>query len=153
MKSLRLLLCALLLPAFQVRAEAPDSEAMRSDVAARLTEFYQLYCRALNANQSLLDAPGKLKPYVSSRFLKEIARLSKVEGGIEADPFVCAQDNNPAWAKNIKVTHAKTSDDGGTASADVTLGGATKEMTVHLHVSLVNEAGYYKVDKVKNTDL
>lgn len=157
MKFLRLLLCSLLLPvllpAFHARGEAPDSEAMRSDVTARLTEFYTFYCHALTKNESATDNPAKMKTYVSARFLKEINRLSKVEGGLEADPFVCAQDNDPKWEKNIKVTHVKAADDGKSASADVTLTGDTKDMTVHLHVSLVNETGLYKVDKVKNSDL
>lgn len=157
MKHLRSLLCCLLLPALlpvlHARGQDSDGGAMRADVVARLTEFYGFYCRALNDNDSLLDRPGKLTPYVSTRFLKEINRLSKIEGGIEADPFVCAQDSDPAWAKNIKVANVKATADGKTASADVTLGGKSKDMTVHLHVSLVNEAGVYKVDKVKNTDL
>ncbi len=147
------MLFPLLLPAFHARAEAPDGEAMRSDVTARLTEFYAYYCHALTKNESATDHPAKLKTYVSARFLKEIDRLSKVEGGIEADPFVCAQDNDPKWEKNIKVAQVKAAGNGGTASADVTLTGATKEMTVHLRVSLVNEGGLYKVDKVKKLDL
>ena len=153
MKHLRLILCCLLLPAFHARGEAPDGEAMRSDVTARLTEFYAYYCHSLTKNGSATDDSAKMKTFVSTRFLKEINRLSKVEGGIEADPFVCAQDNDPKWEKNIKVTHVKAASDGKSASADVALVGATKDMTVHLHVSLVNEGGLYKVDKVKNADL
>ncbi len=146
MKTLRLLLCSLLLlPAFRARAEAAD------DVQARLREFYAFYCHALNANESLLAHPAKLKPYVSERFLKELARLGKVEGGIEADPFVCAQDNDPAWEKNVTVAHVKAGD-GKAASAEVTLGGQ-KEMVRHLKVALVDEGGVYKVDKVKDADL
>ena len=155
MKLLRLLLCCLFslaLPAIHVRAQAPDAQAMQADVTARLTEFYTFYCQALETNDSLLAKPAKLKPYVSARFLKELARLSKIEGGIEADPFVCAQDSDPAWAKNIQVAHVKAAADGKAASADVTLGGQ-KEMVRHLRVSLVNEAGVYKVDKVKDADL
>ena len=38
------------------------------------------------------------------------------------------------------------------ATADVTLGGQ-KDVVRHLHVSLVNEAGVLKVDKVKDADL
>ena len=152
MKSLRLLLCCLLLPILHAHGEAPDAEATHADVTARLTEFYTVYCHALETNESLLAKPAKLRPYVSARFLKELDRLGKVEGGIEADPFVCAQDSDPAWAKNIQVAHVKAAADGKTASADVTLGG-TKEMVRHLRVSLVNEAGFYKVDKVKDAGL
>lgn len=125
---------------------------MSADATTELTRFYVLYCHALSTNGNLLAHPDKLKPYVSVRFLKELARLGKIEGGIEADPFVCAQDTDPAWEKNVKVAHAKASDDGKTASADVTLGG-TKEMVRHLKVALVNEAGVYKVDRVKDADL
>ena len=46
----------------------------------------------------------------------------------------------------------QAADDGSAASADVTLGGQ-KQMIRHLKVSLVNEAGVYKVDKVKDADL
>lgn len=148
MKSLRLFLCclvSLMLPAFHARAQAPDAEA-------RLREFYAFYCHALEANENLLAKPAKLKPYVTARLLKELARLGKEEGGIEADPFVCAQDSDPAWARNIRVTHVKAAADGKTASADVTLDGQ-KDMVRHLHVSLVNEAGVLKVDRVKDADL
>ncbi len=151
MKSLRLFFCSLLLllllPALHVHGEPADGGAMRADVAARLTGFYKFYCHALKGDGTALNHPDKLTPYVSARFLKELARLSKVEGGIEADPFVCAQDNDPAWEKNIKLTNVKATADGKTATADVTLGGQ-KEMVRHLKVSLVNEAGVYKVDKV-----
>ena len=153
MKAFRLFLCSLLLlPAFQARAEAPDSEAMRADVTARLTEFYTFYCHAMTKNQSATDNPARMKTYVSARFLKEINRLSHIEGGLEADPFVCAQDDDPAWEKNVKVTDVKAAEDGKSAKADVTLGGQ-KEMVRHLKVSLVTEDGVYKVDKVKATDL
>ena len=149
MKTVRILFCSLLfpllLPASRAHAQAPDVEA-------RLREFYAFYCHALNADQNLLDKPAKLKPYVSARFLKEIAEQSKVEGGLEADPFVCAQDNDPAWEKNVEVAHVKAAADGKSAKADVTLGGQ-KEMVRHLKVSLVKEDGVYKVDKVKDVDL
>ena len=156
MKSLRLLLCSLLfpllLPASHVRGETADGEAVRADVTARLTEFYVFYCHALTKNKGATDNTARMKMYVSARFLKEILRLSSVEGGLEADPFVCAQDDDPAWEKNVKVAHVKASDDGSAASADVTLGGQ-KEMVRHLKVSLVNEDGVLKVDKVKDADL
>ena len=149
MTTLRLLLCSLLfpllLPASRAHAQAPA-------VQARLREFYALYCHTLNANPNLLDEPAKLKPYVSARFLKEIAQQSKVEGGLEADPFVCAQDNDPAWEKNVEIANVKAADDGKSAKADVTLGGR-KDMVRHLKVVLVKEDGVYKVDEVKATDL
>ena len=146
MKTLRFLLCALLLfPVFHAKAAAAD------DVEMRLRDFYSFYCHALEG-KSPLTHPDTLKPYVSARFLKEIARLSKQEGGMDADPFVCAQDNDPAWEKNIKVANVKAAADGKTAIADVTLAGQP-DMVRRLHVSLVSEAGVYKVDKVKASDL
>ncbi len=156
MKHLRFALCCLLfpllLPAFHARGESPDSEAMRADVVARLTEFYAFYCHGLTKEQDVTNNEAKTKPYISARFLKKIREMSSVEGGLEADPLVCAQDNDPKWEKNIKVANVKASADGKTASADVTLTGSTKDITVHLHVSLVNEGGVYKVDKVKSLD-
>ena len=147
MIALRLLLCALLLfPVLQARSAPAD------DVEARLREFYAFYCHSLNASQDLLIQPARLKPYVSARILKQLDRMSKTEYGIEADPFVCAQDSDPAWEKNIKIAHVQAAADGKTASADVTLGGQ-KQMVRHLKVSLVNEGGTYKVDRVKDADL
>ncbi len=152
MKSLQLFVCLLSLTALHAHCQGADAEAMSADATTELTRFYVLYCHALSTNGNLLAHPDKLKPYVSVRFLKELARLGKIEGGIEADPFVCAQDTDPAWEKNVKVAHAKASDDGKTARADVTLGG-TKEMVRHLKVALVDEGGVYKVDRVKDADL
>ena len=65
---------------------------------------------------------------------------------------MCAQDNDPAWEKNVAVAHVKAAAGSKTVSADVTLGGE-KEMVRHLKVSLVNEGGVYKVDKVRDADL
>ena len=155
MKTLRLLFCCLLCPvllAVQARGQSSDAEAMRADVTARLTEFYAFYCHGLTKNQDVTNNTAKMKPYVSTRFLKKIYEASAVEGGLEADPFVCAQDTDPAWEKNIKVANVKSGADGKTASADVTLGGM-KEMVRHLRISLVNEGGILKVDKVKDADL
>ena len=76
--------------------------------------------------------------------------MGKVEGGMEADPFVLAQDTDPDWSKKIKIANARASTDGKQGVADVTLGASQKDMIRHLRVSLVNEAGVYKVDKVKD---
>ena len=84
MKTLRFLLCSLLfpllLPASHANGEAPDSEAMRSDVEARLHEFYAFYCHALNVNQSLLDNQSKLKT-VCERAVPQGTRPVEQSGG------------------------------------------------------------------------
>ena len=126
---------------------AEPADAVKEQVVG----FYQFYMHALNAEgDPLTKNHGTMKRYVSERFLKEVDRLSKVEGGIEADPFICAQDFDKGWEKNISVKDTVVSNK--TATAKVELSG--KEMDPHhLNLKLVLAADGWKIDRISDADL
>jgi hypothetical protein len=109
-----------------------------------IREFYQWYVQSMAANRSpLTDEGPKLKRYATSGMLRRIDKLSKNQE-LGADPFLQAQDVDKAWAKNIKVSNSKTT--GKVATANVELKGS--EMTQKLAVTLRQESGAWKIDKV-----
>ena len=139
-------LLALCFVSLTVFARAGESE----DVQAQVRGFYHWYVHALEANASAEpDKTAEIHRYVSERFLKEIARLSKAEGGIEADPFLCAQDWDKAWEKNIRVKDVSAAGD--KRNVQVELSGGQME-SHRLNVTLVHESGAWKIDRVNDGD-
>src|SRR6185295_17536307 len=69
--------------------------------------------------------------YLTPQFLQRIPRLTKQT---DADPIICAQDFDPAWAHNIKVDTPSIK--GNQATTNVQLDGATTDMTVKLKITL-----------------
>ena len=145
------LLSVLVVLAF-VLSLAPARAAEPGDaVKEQVVRFYKFYMHALNAEgDPLTKNRDTMKRYVSERFLKEVDRLSKIEGGIEADPFICAQDFDDGWEKNISVKDIAVT--GKTATAKVELSG--KQMDPHhLNLKLVEAADGWKIDRISDADL
>lgn len=112
--------------------------------------FYAWYVPALVANVDVFgERRGELRRYVSARFLKEIDRALKIPGGVEADPFLCAQDFDADWGKQIAVRNVQIQEDKATAEATLT----SKVFGVQrLRVTLVREDGAWKFDRVAGRD-
>ena len=110
-------------------------------------DFYRLYLQSMAADRDLFDGDqATLKQYTTSRFLGEINKARKQEGGIGADPFLLAQDFDKAWAKNINAAKPLTVSD--VAFVEVTMKGP--EMGTHnVTVKLRQEDGHWKIDSVK----
>jgi ABC-type transporter MlaC component len=110
-------------------------------------DFYQWYVQALVQNRDpFTQDRAQLKRYVSERLLREIDHARKGPDGLDGDPFVDAQDFDKDWAKNISVSAPVIN--GKRATTVVELSG--KEMgTRKLQVTLVQENGAWKVDKVE----
>lgn len=123
------------------RAQESGGEARPESV---IREFYQWYVQTVAANRSpMTDEPAKLKRYATAGMLRRIDKLAK-DQELGADPFLQAQDVDNGWAKNIKVSKPKISGD--VATANVELKGS--EMSHKLAVTLRQESGAWKVDKV-----
>ena len=137
-----LLLLALLLggSAATVRAQ---SDAAPEQV---IRDFYKWYVGELVAERdAFTDGRAELKRFASERLLREIDKARKSEDGVGSDPFLDAQDFDKDWAKNVTVATPVVK--GAKATANVELKGA--EMGPQkLKVSLVQEKGAWKIDKV-----
>jgi ABC-type transporter MlaC component len=128
---------------------APVSHAQETSSAGKpeavIREFYAWYVKAVAANRDpFKDDSTQLKRYATARLIREVDKARK-SGELGSDPFIQAQDVDKDWAKNIKIAEPKIS--GETATVKVELKGA--EMGTHkLNVTMRNEAGTWKVDKV-----
>jgi hypothetical protein len=127
----------------QAAAPAPGSPE------AVIRSFYKWYVHALNQN---LDPFAKqrtaMRRYVTDRLILEIDKVAKGPDGLDGDYFIDAQDWDKEWEKNIAVSSvvaSKTS-----ASALITLSGPN--MTRKLKVTLKQERGAWKIDKVEGLD-
>ncbi len=144
MKTPALLACVLFCLAFAAPGRAGDAAGSPEGQAHA---FYSWYLHELNAGgEPMTGKRAALSKYVSARFLREIARLSKVEGGIEADPFLCAQDWDKQWEKHIAVSGVVT--EGERAHGQVMLKGPEMNSDP-LRVEWVREAGAWKIDRVR----
>jgi len=139
-----LLIVALLFTCIAAAQQAPPEGPVSTGPDRVIRHFYRWYVQMLNASKDPFAEPAQLKTYVTDRLLREIEKKSKIEGGIGSDPFIDAQDFDKEWAKNIVVsTPAVTGD---RATAEVQLKG--KEFSHKLLVTLIQEQGNWKIDKV-----
>jgi len=111
-----------------------------------LKEFYKWYIDSIRHSKTHEPGSARLKKYVSLRFLRAIDRNDKMppeSDAFDADYFLLDQDTSGYTGKNIAVS--KVVIKGTRATAVVTLDQADVLM-----ISLVQEAGVWKIDKVKN---
>ena len=139
-----LLMCFACAPSFaQTRGPAPGSPD------AVIRSFYKWYVHALNQNSDPFTKQRTvLRRYVTERLIQEIDKVAKGPDGLDGDYFIDAQDWDKDWEKNIAVSSvvaSKTS-----VSAQITLSGAT--MSRKLRVTLKQERGAWKIDKVEGLD-
>lgn len=115
---------------------------------ARIHEFYHWYVHALNQNKNPLTGQRIImRKYVTVRLLREIDRMAKGPDGLDGDYFIDAQDWNKKWEQNIAISNVNVK--AATATATVAL---TGEMNRHLKVTLKQEGGAWKVDRVVGMD-
>ena len=112
-----------------------------------IQEFYGWYVRTLVAGDDPLSKRrAELKRFATDRLVREIDAMRKGPDGLNGDYFLDAQDFDAEWGKNISITNVTTQSARGTA--DVQL--KSREMgDKKLRVSLVQERGSWKIDKVE----
>jgi len=116
---------------------------------AVIHEFYKWYVHALNQNKEpLTGARTVMRKYVTLRLIREIDRMAKGPDGLDGDYFIDAQDWDKDWEKNIGVANLVVKNT--IATATVALKG--KEMNRNLQLTLKQEAGAWKIDKVVGLD-
>lgn len=128
----------------------PLKKKLEDGPTETIRNFYGWYVTQLNANDEPTKDRALMARYITRRFLDQVERDKKKEGGLGSDPFIVAQDVDDLWAKNIFVSHVETQGD--RATAQVWLKGKTKEMERRIKVSLVNERGWWKIDSIEARD-
>ncbi len=112
-----------------------------------IRDFYRWYVAELVSDRDPFEAGrADLERYISPRWLKEIDGLRNGPDGLDADPFLSAQDFDKEWGNNATVAEPVLK--GTLATAEVELKGT--EMGSHkLTVKLVQENGGWKIDGVE----
>jgi hypothetical protein len=135
------------LPVMPSFAQAVTATPQNPDAVIR--EFYKWYVHALNQNKEPLTGERTtMRKYVTLRLIHEIDRMAKGPDGLDGDYFIDAQDWDKDWEKNIAVSNVVVKNTIATATAALT----GKEMNRHLQLTLKQEAGAWKIDRVKGLD-
>jgi len=135
---------AILLAAHASAQPGPAKPVQPTEVAR---QFYDWYLRALDQNKEpLTQDPNGIRKYVAASFLADINRRMKSPDGLDADPFLQAQDFPEDWKDHVSVTQRRNT--GVLASTIVTLGTRAASLN-KLTVDLRKEAGIWKIVKVE----
>jgi hypothetical protein len=122
---------------------AAHAQTATPEAAAR--GFYRWYLRELNRERNPID---QSRPEMRKRVSARLARYlfsPKTEFG--ADYFLDLQDRDESWVNTVTVSPAKVT--GGTATVTVTLPKTDFFERKVLAVTLIREAGAWKIDKVR----
>ena len=140
----RTLLIAIIFFIFISPVSVPPVAADTSSPEDVVRQFYGWYVGRLAKDDfnPLKNRAVSLK-YLTSQFLQRIPRLTKQT---DADPIICAQDFDPAWAQNIKVDTPSIK--GNQATTNVQLDGATTDMRVKLKITLKRITAGWRIDNV-----
>lgn len=110
---------------------------------AVIKNFYYWYINAVEAGTDpFKKGRATLQKYVTLRLIKQIEKSET-----DADAFLQTQEWDKAWADNANVSNVRVN--GSTATAIVTFDATTNYPRVA--VTLVKEAGNWKIDRVKNS--
>lgn len=135
-----LLLLALCATASSLRAEdlAP---------AQVIRDFYRWYVAELVGDRDPFEAGrADLERYISARWLKEIDAMRNGPDGLDADPFLSAQDFDKEWGTNVTVSEPVIKGDHATAEVELKGGEMGNQK---LSVKLARENGAWKIDGVE----
>ena len=110
-----------------------------------IKDFYKWYITAIDSGvEPTVKGRPTLKRYITARFLKQVDREEKFDDA-DTDSILPTQEWDKTWAGTVKVS--KLAVKGATATAIVTF---RSESYPKLLVSLVQEAGVWKIDRVKD---
>src|ERR1700682_94228 len=142
-KARRLCLAAVLMPML-IATSFTEAPAQTSTPESVIRSFYKWYIGAIDGGADpLKEGKTILRRYVSLRLIRQIVRDEA--NGLDADEFLQTQEWDKAWADNVRVS--KLAVKGEAATAIVTF---NREEYPRVLVTLVKDAGVWKLDKVKN---
>jgi hypothetical protein len=149
MPAIRLNVIVCLVLAFAVAGPALYGGGARPDGSspgAVIKNFYEWYIRGIDAGTDpFVKGRKTLLKYVTLRLVKQIERAEA--RGADVDVFLYTQEFDATWADGANVSYVRVK--GATATAIVTFDAATNYPRVR--VTLVKEAGVWKIDGVKNS--
>lgn len=131
---------------------APASSAAQSTPSATVRAFYRWYVHALvqDVGEPLKSDKAMARKYVTASFLRRIEKASAREEGLNADPFLSAQDWDEKWENNIVI--GKVSRSGATSIVNAVL--PSKQMgDQKLKIILKKEGGLWKIDQVNDRNI
>lgn len=142
----RLIICILAPVVLSFASLPARAEEKAAGPERTIQEFYGWYVQTLvRGDDPLSKRRTELKRFATDRLIREIDGMRKGPDGLNGDYFLDAQDFDGEWGKNISVANVTTQDS--RATADVQL--KSREMgEKKLRVTLVQERGAWKVDKV-----
>ncbi len=128
--------CLLAWPA-QAKSQAPEQAAL---------QFYRWYMQSLAINQDpLRQSPVQMSAYVEKKLLSDLKRRM-ARKGLHADYFIQAQEFMEDWATDIRTVRPVIQ---GNLASVVVLLGATPDTRRILALTLVREAGEWKISMVR----
>lgn len=140
MKRLALLVSLSLMMAVSMAAQTGEKSP-----GSVIKNFYEWYIKAIDAGTDpFVKGRKTLLKYVTLRFVKQIERAEA--RGADVDVFLYTQEFDPAWADQSDVSYVRIK--GATGTAIVTFDASTNYPRVR--VTLVKDAGAWKIDGVKN---
>jgi hypothetical protein len=153
---LLLTLLLLILPmanSFAHKTGAPQTAAPTTPTASTpetvVKDFYRWYIDRLNKNKDpLTQEKTALKRYITPEFFKKAPKLLEQT---DADVFICAQDWDKDWGKNVRVSRLNIQ--GAGATLNVLLASKEKTMNHRLKIKLKQVEGVWKIDKIDPLDL
>jgi Protein of unknown function (DUF3828) len=139
--SLQMAICLVFIFVSFTGAKAQTNNSPES----RVKSFYDWYLKSISKQQD----PSKNKTVMNSHLSRRFGGwfYSKAGQNLDYDIFINAQDWNEAWINNINV--GKATINGNTAVVKITLGTPPDTWIQRLNISLVKEAGNWKIDRVK----
>ena len=118
------------------------------NLGAVIKNFYHWYINAVDAGTDpFKKGRATLQTYVTLRLIRQIERAESE--GVDADAFLQTQEWDKSWADKATVSDVRIN--GATATAIVTFDATTNYPRVR--VTLVKDAGTWKIDRVKNARL
>ena len=130
----------------------PDLSRSQSTPSATVRAFYKWYVHALSHDiaEPLKADKVTARKYVTASFLNRIRKGMAREEGLNADPFLSAQDWDKEWENNIVIGKVSTT----AASSTVNAVLPSKQMgDQKLKIILKKEGGLWKIDQVNERDI
>ena len=147
----RLVLCVLFtMGAFLLLAAV--SAGAQTTPSATVKAFYKWYVHSLSHDiaEPLKSDKATARKYVTASFLARIQKAMAREEGLNADPFLSAQDWDKAWENNIVI--GKVSTTGATSTVNAVL--PSKQIgDQKLKIILKKEGGVWMIDQVNERSI